>query len=86
VMSLDVKAVFTTAATATLMMLASDEAGWSKSKVERRRLTGVLTGLVLGAAAGAFLLLHARSYAPVLPLATTVGVAAAALGTFGSSE
>jgi uncharacterized membrane protein YoaK (UPF0700 family) len=74
VMSLDVKGIFTTAATATLIMLASDEAGWSRSPGERRRLAGVLIGLVAGAAAGTFLLLHWRSYAPILPPAVTVGV------------
>jgi uncharacterized membrane protein YoaK (UPF0700 family) len=68
IMSLDVKGIFTTAATATLIMLMSDEAGWSRSKAEIRRLAAVLVSLVAGAAAGAFLLFHARSYAPLLPL------------------
>jgi uncharacterized membrane protein YoaK (UPF0700 family) len=77
VMSLDVKAVFTTAATATLIMLVSNEAGWSRSRAERRRLACILAGLVTGAAAGAALLLHARLYAPVLPLAVTVVVISA---------
>jgi uncharacterized membrane protein YoaK (UPF0700 family) len=74
VMSLDVKGVFTTAATATVIMLMSDEAGWSDSRPERRRLAGVLAALVAGAAGAAFLLLHARSYAPILPLAVTIVV------------
>jgi uncharacterized membrane protein YoaK (UPF0700 family) len=72
VMSLDVKGVFTTAATATVILLASDEAGWSRSKAERRRFAGVLVGLVAGAAAAAFLLLQARIYAAILPAALTV--------------
>jgi uncharacterized membrane protein YoaK (UPF0700 family) len=74
VMSLDVKGIFTTAATATVIMLMSDEAGWSQSAPERRRFVAVLVGLVVGAAAAGFLLLHARVYAPVLPLVMTVAV------------
>jgi uncharacterized membrane protein YoaK (UPF0700 family) len=38
------------------------------------RLTGVLLGLVAGAVAGGLLFLHARSYAPAMPLAITIGV------------
>jgi uncharacterized membrane protein YoaK (UPF0700 family) len=79
VMSLDVKGVFTTAATATVIMFMSDEAGWSDSRFERRRLAGVLAGLVAGATAAALLLLHARSYAPILPLAVTSVVISAAM-------
>ena len=78
VMSLDLKGVFTTAATATLILLVSDEAGWSRSTSERRRLGGVLLGLFAGAAAGGALVLHARTYAPVLPLAVTLAVIASA--------
>jgi uncharacterized membrane protein YoaK (UPF0700 family) len=78
VMSLDVKGVFTTAATATVIMLMSDEAGWSRSAAERRRLAGVVVGLVAGAAAATVLLLHARIYAPILPLVVTFVVVAAA--------
>jgi uncharacterized membrane protein YoaK (UPF0700 family) len=74
VMSLDVKGIFTTAATATVIMLMSDEAGWSQSAPERRRLAAVLVGLVAGAAGAAFLLLHARAYAPILPLVVTLAV------------
>ena len=78
IMSLDVKGVFTTATTATVIMLMSDEAGWSQSAPERRRLAAVLVGLVAGAAAAAFLIFHARSYAPVLPLVVTLAVIATA--------
>lgn len=78
VMSLDVKGIFTTAATATVIMLMSDEAGWSRSTSERRRLASVLAGLVAGAAVGAYLLLHVRAYAPILPLVVTVAVISAA--------
>jgi len=78
VMSLDVKGVFTTAATATVIMLISDEAGWSQSAAERRRFAAVLATLIIGAAAGAFLLFHARAYAPVIPLVATILVVAGA--------
>jgi uncharacterized membrane protein YoaK (UPF0700 family) len=78
VMSLNVKGVFTTAATATVIMLMSDEAGWSRSAHERQRFVGVILALVAGAAAGTFLLLHVRAYAPVLPLVVTLLVIAAA--------
>jgi uncharacterized membrane protein YoaK (UPF0700 family) len=36
------------------------------------RLAGVLLGLVAGAVAGGLLFLHARSFAPALPLVITV--------------
>jgi uncharacterized membrane protein YoaK (UPF0700 family) len=78
VMSLDVEGIFTTAATATVIMLMSDEAGWSRGTPERRRLASVLVGLVAGAGAGAYLLLNARAYAPILPLVVTLAVISAA--------
>jgi uncharacterized membrane protein YoaK (UPF0700 family) len=78
VMSLDVKGVFTTAATATLIMLVSEEAGASQSQRERRRLAGVLVALVAGATAAGLLLAHARPYAPALPLVVTLIVIASA--------
>ena len=84
-MSLDVKGVFTTAATATLLMLMSDEAGWSRSAVERRRFAGVLLALVAGATAGTLLLLHARSYAAMLPFVVTGLVIAGASAAFRPS-
>jgi uncharacterized membrane protein YoaK (UPF0700 family) len=86
VMSLGVTGVFTTAATATLLYLVSDVADWvppaeeygmrdveraRAKRLERRRVAGVLAGLVAGAVAGAALLMHARAYAPVLPLIAT---------------
>jgi uncharacterized membrane protein YoaK (UPF0700 family) len=86
IMSLDVKGVFTTAATATVIVLASDAAGWSKSAPELRRLAGVLVALVAGAAAAAWLLLDARSYAALLPGVTTVIVVVAASLTLGQHE
>ncbi len=83
VRALNVAGVFTTAATATVIVLMTDLAARSRAN-ERFRLEGVIAGLVAGAGAGGLLLAHARSYAPVLPLATTVAVAtiAASAGVF----
>ena len=78
IQSLEVRGVFTTAATATLIFLSSDMVHRSRSATERWRLAGVLIALLAGATAGGLLLVHARSYAPLLPLVTTVVVIAAA--------
>jgi uncharacterized membrane protein YoaK (UPF0700 family) len=78
VRALGVAAVFTTAATATLIVLAGDLGTGTPSAAERRRLAGVLVGLLAGAAAGALLLVHARPYAAVLPLVVTALVIAIA--------
>jgi uncharacterized membrane protein YoaK (UPF0700 family) len=77
VRSLNVAGVFTTAATATEIVLMTDLAARSQA-TERARLEGVIAGLVAGAAAGGLVLIHARSYAAVLPLAATAGVIAVA--------
>jgi uncharacterized membrane protein YoaK (UPF0700 family) len=71
VRSLGVQGIFTTAGTFTLVAFAGTFAG-SRSRSEKPRLAGVLLGLIAGAVAGGLLFLHARSYAPVLPLAITV--------------
>jgi uncharacterized membrane protein YoaK (UPF0700 family) len=84
VMSLDVKGVFTTAATATVIMLMGGEAGRRRANVERRRLTAIIAGLFAGAAAGTLLVLHARVYAPLVPLAATLAAVSAA--SFALSE
>ena len=63
--------MFTTAATATLMFLTRGAADPSASPSDHRRLIGVLLALIAGAAAGALLLDHARSLAPLLPLAVS---------------
>ena len=73
VRSLGVQGVFTTAGTFTLIALTSTFAG-SRSKAEMPRLAGVLVGLVTGAVGGGLLFLHARTYAPALPLAVTSAV------------
>jgi uncharacterized membrane protein YoaK (UPF0700 family) len=71
VLSLNLKGVLTTAATASLMFLVSDVATWADSSAERRRLATVLGALVSGAASTTLLILHARRYAPILPLVVT---------------
>jgi uncharacterized membrane protein YoaK (UPF0700 family) len=78
VRSLGVQGIFTTAGTFTLVAFVGTFAG-SRSRAEMPRLAGVLLGLIAGAVAGGLLFLHARSYAPVLPLATTVVVVVAGL-------
>jgi hypothetical protein len=77
VLALGVRGIFTTAATATLIFVASD---WAETATERRRLAGVLAALLAGAIAGGLLLVHARTYAPVLPLAATALVVVAGRG------
>jgi uncharacterized membrane protein YoaK (UPF0700 family) len=79
VFALGVRAVFTTAATATLTVLMGDLSAWSQSSAERARLGAVLAGLIGGAAAGALLLDHLRLYAPIFPLVATGCVIAAAV-------
>jgi uncharacterized membrane protein YoaK (UPF0700 family) len=71
VRSLGVQGVFTTAGTFTLVAFAGTFTG-SRSRAEMPRLAGVLAGLIVGAVGGGLLFLHARSYAPILPLAITV--------------
>ena len=78
VVSLGLRAVFTTAATATVVNLMGDLAGWPLSTRDRGRFAGVLLGLVTGVAAGALLIAHARTFAPVLPLVTGLLVIVAA--------
>jgi uncharacterized membrane protein YoaK (UPF0700 family) len=68
VFSLGVKGVFTTAMTATVVVLMADITAWPRSATERRRLAGVLVSLFSGAAAGGLLLKYASFYAPFLPL------------------
>jgi uncharacterized membrane protein YoaK (UPF0700 family) len=71
VRSLGVQGVFTTAGTFTLVAFAGTFAG-TRPRTEIPRLVGVLIGLVVGAIGGGLLFLHARSYAPMLPLAITI--------------
>src|SRR5258708_13569088 len=78
VRTLHVEGVFTTAATATIILLVGDIANWAATVAERRRLAGVLVSLFVGATAGGLLLVHAHIYAPVLPFVITVAAVATA--------
>jgi uncharacterized membrane protein YoaK (UPF0700 family) len=78
VFSLGVRAVFTTATTATWAVLMGDVSSWSASRAERRRLAAVIAGLFAGAVAGGLLVVHARIWAPVLPLTVSGMVIAVA--------
>jgi uncharacterized membrane protein YoaK (UPF0700 family) len=82
VRSLHVEGVFTTAATATIIVLVGDIAGWPATGAERRRLAGVLVSLFVGATAGSLLLMHARIHAPLLSFAITAAVVATAAIVF----
>jgi uncharacterized membrane protein YoaK (UPF0700 family) len=83
VRQLNVAGIFTTAATATFIFLVGD---WANNRPltseEHSRLRGVLVSLVIGATAGALLLIHAPIYAPLLPFVITVGVVAIAARVF----
>jgi uncharacterized membrane protein YoaK (UPF0700 family) len=81
---LGVRAVFTTAATATWTALMSDIATDLAHQRARdiARLAMVVIGLVLGVAAGAALMVHARDAAPVLAPALTALVAVTAAARF----
>jgi uncharacterized membrane protein YoaK (UPF0700 family) len=74
VRTLHVEGVITTAATATVIILVGDITNWSATIVERRRLTGVLVSLFVGATAGGLLLVYAHVYAPILPFVITAAV------------
>jgi uncharacterized membrane protein YoaK (UPF0700 family) len=78
VFSLGVRAVFTTAATATWAALMGDLANWSESGQERLRFASVVAALFAGAVAGGLLVIHAPRWAPVLPLVMTAVVVAVA--------
>jgi uncharacterized membrane protein YoaK (UPF0700 family) len=81
VFSLGIQGVFTTAATATFTVLSGDSAHWSNTEPERRRLAALLVALTVGGVAGGLLMVHARDFAPLLPLcASALVVVVAALG------
>jgi len=82
VRKLDLGGIFTTAATGTVIVLASDLVNFRKTADERRRARGVLIALVIGATVGGWLLFHAPAYAPAFPLAVTALVVATAARTF----
>jgi uncharacterized membrane protein YoaK (UPF0700 family) len=82
VFSLGVRAVFTTAATATWAVLMGDLSGWSQSSGERQRLAAVLVGLFAGGDVGALLVVRARTWAPAFPLIVSGLVVASAVLAF----
>jgi uncharacterized membrane protein YoaK (UPF0700 family) len=86
VFSLGVTGVFTTAATATTTVLMGDVAHWATTAADRRRMAGILLALATGAIAGGLLVVHARSWAPVLPLVVTATTLTAANVGFGTRE
>jgi uncharacterized membrane protein YoaK (UPF0700 family) len=86
VRTLHVEGVFTTAATATMIVLVGHLTNWSATVSERRRLAGVLVFLFVGATAGGLLLVHAYVYAPVLPFVITVMTVATAAIVFAGAR
>jgi uncharacterized membrane protein YoaK (UPF0700 family) len=52
--------------------------GGSQSSGERWRLAAIIAGLIVGAAVGAFLVTHARPWAPAFPFAVSGLVVATA--------
>ena len=86
VRTLHVEGVFTTAATATIILLVGDMTNWPATVAERRRLASVLVSLFVGATAGGLLLVHAHIYAPVLPFVITVMTVATAAIAFRESR
>lgn len=69
-----------------LHLLAGSFARRPLTGEERRRLSSVLASLVIGGTVGAYLLMHAPAYAPLLPLVITVAVVAIAAKVFGSRD
>jgi uncharacterized membrane protein YoaK (UPF0700 family) len=83
IFSLGIRAVFTTAATATWTAIMSDLARGSRSPADLGRLLAVVIGAFAGAVAGGALMVHARHLAPVLAPVLTVAVVATAELSFG---
>src|SRR6267142_1888337 len=86
VRTLHVEGIFTTAATATVILFVSDISNWSTTIAERRRFVSILISLFIGATLGSLLLVRAPIYAPILPFALTVAVVATAKITFAGAN
>jgi uncharacterized membrane protein YoaK (UPF0700 family) len=86
VRTLHVEGIFTTAATATVILFVSDISHWSTTIAERRRFASILISLFIGATLGSLLLVRAPIYAPILPFAMTAAVVATAMIIFNRSE
>lgn len=76
---LNVGGIFTTATSATFIFPAGDFANEPLTREERRRLTGVIVSLMIGATFGALLLIHLPIYAPLVITAGVVAMAAKSL-------
>jgi uncharacterized membrane protein YoaK (UPF0700 family) len=72
IFELGVRAVFTTAATATWTALMADIAQGRRAPPDLARLAMVVVGVFAGALLGGMLMVHERDYAPVLPAALTL--------------
>jgi uncharacterized membrane protein YoaK (UPF0700 family) len=83
---LNVGGVFTTAATATFIFFFGSFASHPLTEEERRRLFGVLVSLIIGATAGARLLIDRPTYAPLLPFVITALVVAVAAKAFAHRD
>jgi uncharacterized membrane protein YoaK (UPF0700 family) len=70
--ALHVPGISTTAASATFISVISGISTWSLKAPAARRLTGVLVSMVVGAFVGDWMLMHAHTYAPVLPVLVIV--------------
>ncbi|MFD9326123.1 YoaK family protein [Streptomyces sp. NPDC060065] len=79
--SLHVPGISTTAATATYISWVTGITTWTHKAAAARRLTGVLVGMAAGAFVGNWMLNHAHTYAPVLPVAVIALVVAIAFVT-----
>jgi uncharacterized membrane protein YoaK (UPF0700 family) len=66
--ALHVPGISTTAASATFVSVISGLSTWSLKAPAARRLIGVLVGMAAGAFVGDWLLGHAHTYAPVVPV------------------
>jgi uncharacterized membrane protein YoaK (UPF0700 family) len=84
--SLHVPGISATAATATFISWASGIATWSHKPPAARRLTGVLVSMAVGAFVGDWMLSHAHTYAPVLPVLVVAIVIATASASGLSSR
>ncbi|MET0638080.1 MAG: YoaK family protein [Chitinophagaceae bacterium] len=86
VRALHVDAVYTTAATATVIFLVSDLVNWKATVVERKRLVGILLSLMVGATGGGLMLSHSHLYAPILPFIITLCTVIAASVVMRNSD
>lgn len=82
VRTLHVAGVYTTVATGTFIVLASNLANLRLTRGDCSQLPYILISLIIGATAGAYLLFHAPIFAPMLPFIITIGVVATAAIAF----